>query len=219
MASLSFPSVNSASLNSLTGTARVSLEQSPLRLGHWGWVSPEWCWNSPVQPKVRWLPRIHQDPGNDHKKSSEWFTPEPWPCYSRPQHKTVGPHWPWVMGGGEGSWECLKGSQISGQWQRRATQGWTRRVFANPSPQRNSPTFSFLLSPPTDCQQYLLIFCCLVTWSAYLSPHSHFLPGQRKRHFLVVGQSCWVNHSGRVRSRVTKLRRKKRTPRWNLNFR
>lgn len=121
--------------------------------------------------------------------------------------------------GGEGSWECLKGSQISGQWQRRATQGWMRRVFANPSAQRNSPTFSFLLSPPTDCQQYLLIFCCLVTWSAYLFPHSHFLPGQRKRHFLVVGQSCWVNHSGQVRSRVTKLRREKRTPRWNLNFR
>lgn len=115
-------------------------------------------------------------------------------------------------GGVKGSWERLKGPQISGQWQRRATQGWMRRVFANPSPQRNSPTFSFLLSPPTDCQQYLLIFCCLATWSAYLFPHSHFLPGQRKRHFLVVGKSCWVNHSGWVRSTVTKLREKKGLP-------
>ena len=142
-----------------------------------------------------WLPRIHQDAGNDHRKYSEWFTAEPWPHYSWPQYKMVGPHWPWVVGG-QGELGMPERSQISGQWQGRATQGWMQRVFANPPPQKNSPTFSFLLSPPTDCQQYLLIFCCLATWSAYLFPHSHFLSGQRKRHFLVVGQSCWVNHSG-----------------------
>ena len=109
MACLSFPSVNTASLNSLTGTASVLYEQSPLRLGHWDWASPEWCWNSPIQPKVMWLPRIHQDPGNDHKKSSEWFTPEPWPHYSWPQYKTVGLHWPWVVGGSRGVGNAWKG--------------------------------------------------------------------------------------------------------------
>lgn len=218
MACLSFPSVNTASLNSLTGTASVLFEQSPLRLGHWDWASPEWCWNSPIQPKVMWLPRIHQDPGNDHKKSSEWFTPEPWPHYSWPQYKTVGLHWPWVVGGqGE-----LGTPERAPDIRTVAKKSHSRLDAEGVCKSFSSEELSHFLLPPLASHWLSTIFIDLLLPGnlVCLSLPSLSLPARSKKKTLFSGGAILLSQPFWMSKEYSyQIEGKKRTTRWNLNFR
>jgi len=151
-------------------------------------------------------------------QSSEWFTPEPWPHYSWPQYKTVGLHWPWVVGGqGE-----LGTPERAPDIRTVAKKSHSRLDAEGVCKSFSSEELSHFLLPPLASHWLSTIFIDLLLPGnlVCLSLPSLSLPARSKKKTLFSGGAILLSQPFWMSKEYSyQIEGKKRTTRWNLNFR